>query len=603
MHHASDEQRSERDACGIGFVADAQGRASRQIWTPRSRGSRTCVTAAPSRRIGAPATGRACCCRSRRRSCRGRGAVWRRSSSGTRTRRGRSRSACEQEGIEARRLADGPGRPRCARRHRAREPAVDRAARPAAAVRALRRRGRDPCLSSPPPRDLGPAPTWPRSRSGRSPTRRSARPTSLARSTPSFVRGRSRCRSQSSTSASRPTRARRGSGRSRSGSSATTARSTRSTATCGQCGAAGSSLGTAGVLERPAPTRRCSTTRSSCSSAAAATSVTRCRCSCRAPGRRTRNSTDVAAFHSYHAGLVEPWDGPAAIVFTDGRVVGAALDRNGLRPLRVATAGRLRRLCVEAGRCRSTALRRVRPARLGPGELLAVDPGLGRRGGRRDLPSARGRRPYRRWLDDGRRTVAPGEPVDPPEEDLTPRQLAAGYTREDITLSCARARPTATSPRRRWATTRRCRRWRVAPPIFFYLRAAIRPGDEPADRPPARALADVAATLIGRREPLPSQGPEAAHLIELPSFFLYPSASPSSPGSALDATSSRRAPRRRVRAPPREASALVDRGADILVLTDEGGASDPEPCSPSAPSSSGWWPSGRRVASSRSSSS
>ena len=44
----------------------------------------------------------------------------------------------------------------------------------------------------------------------------------------------------------------------------------------------------------------------------------------------------VRAFHRYHAGLIEPWDGPAGVVFTDGRVVGAALDRNGLRPLRYA---------------------------------------------------------------------------------------------------------------------------------------------------------------------------------------------------------------------------------------------------------------------------
>src|ERR687893_183192 len=47
---------------------------------------------------------------------------------------------------------------------------------------------------------------------------------------------------------------------------------------------------------------------------------------------------DVRSFYRYHATLVEPWDGPAGIVFTDGRVVGAALDRNGLRPLRVAVA-------------------------------------------------------------------------------------------------------------------------------------------------------------------------------------------------------------------------------------------------------------------------
>src|SRR5262249_4121184 len=58
---------------------------------------------------------------------------------------------------------------------------------------------------------------------------------------------------------------------------------------------------------------------------------------------------DVRSFHRFHAGLVEPWDGPAAIVFSDGRVVGAGLDRNGLRPLRYTVAGDLVCCGSEAG--------------------------------------------------------------------------------------------------------------------------------------------------------------------------------------------------------------------------------------------------------------
>ena len=153
---------------------------------------------------------------------------------------GRERPCADRErvragGHRARRLADGPGRPRCARRHRAREPAVDRAARPAAAVRALRRRGRDPCLSSPPPRDAGPGRVRGLALVPDGHLQGALRGRPAWRVLPrASSRGRSRCRSRSSTSASRPTRARRGSGRSRSGSSATTARSTPSTATCGR---------------------------------------------------------------------------------------------------------------------------------------------------------------------------------------------------------------------------------------------------------------------------------------------------------------------------------------------------------------------------------
>ena len=130
----------------------------------------------------------------------------------------------------------------------------------------------------------------PRCPSARSRTRRSARLTSWARSTRICARGRSRFRSRSSTSASRPTRAPHGNAHSRSASSATTARSTRSRATCGRCGGVSRSLGWPGRSRSPAPTRRFSTTRSSCSSAAVATSVMPRRCSCPARGRRIRSS-------------------------------------------------------------------------------------------------------------------------------------------------------------------------------------------------------------------------------------------------------------------------------------------------------------------------
>src|SRR5215210_488861 len=74
-----------------------------------------------------------------------------------------------------------------------------------------------------------------------------------------------------------------------------------------------------------------------------------------------------------HASLTAPWDGPAGIVFTDGRVVGAALDRNGLRPLRYAVAGDLVACASEAGAV-PLPVGPVRRGRLGPGELLVVDP-------------------------------------------------------------------------------------------------------------------------------------------------------------------------------------------------------------------------------------
>ena len=84
---------------------------------------------------------------------------------------------------------------------------------------------------------------------------------------------------------------------------------------------------------------------------------------------------DKRAFYEYHASLMEPWDGPAAIAFTDGRVIGATLDRNGLRPGRyIVTKDDLVVLASEAGRDRSAAAEDVRKkGRLQPGRMFLVD--------------------------------------------------------------------------------------------------------------------------------------------------------------------------------------------------------------------------------------
>src|SRR5205807_8533746 len=86
----------------------------------------------------------------------------------------------------------------------------------------------------------------------------------------------------------------------------------------------------------------------------------------------------VRDFYRYHATLLEPWDGPAGVVFPDGRVVGATLDRNGLRPLRYAVADdRLVACASEAGALPLPEGVRIRRGRLGPGQMLVVDPALG----------------------------------------------------------------------------------------------------------------------------------------------------------------------------------------------------------------------------------
>ncbi|MBW3554607.1 MAG: glutamate synthase large subunit, partial [Gemmatimonadetes bacterium] len=109
---------------------------------------------------------------------------------------------------------------------------------------------------------------------------------------------------------------------------------------------------------------------------------------------------DVSAFYRYHAALMEPWDGPAALAFTDGRVVGAALDRNGLRPCRyTVTADGLVVAGSEVGLFDLDEEAVVERGRLGPGQMLLVD--LDRRvvlGDAAVKGALAAAQPYARWL-------------------------------------------------------------------------------------------------------------------------------------------------------------------------------------------------------------
>jgi glutamate synthase domain-containing protein 2/glutamate synthase domain-containing protein 1/glutamate synthase domain-containing protein 3 len=146
------------------------------------------------------------------------------------------------------------------------------------------------------------------------------------------------------------------------------------------------------------------------------------------------------AFYEYHAALMEPWDGPASIAFTDGRQIGATLDRNGLRPARfIETHDGLVILASEAGVLPMPDDRIKRKWRLQPGKMLLIDLEEGRiiedEEIKRTLSDAR---PYDEWL---RKTQFKLEEIDLAEEQPAPvndvstlldRQQAFGYTQEDI---------------------------------------------------------------------------------------------------------------------------------------------------------------------------
>ncbi|MDQ6684555.1 MAG: glutamate synthase-related protein, partial [Pseudomonadota bacterium] len=143
------------------------------------------------------------------------------------------------------------------------------------------------------------------------------------------------------------------------------------------------------------------------------------------------------AFYEYHAAMMEPWDGPVAMVFTDGRQIGATLDRNGLRPARyIVTDDGLVVLASESGVLPIPEHRIVKKWRLQPGKMLLIDLEQGRIVGDEELKNQfASAKPYRQWVDSVRIKLEelPAEAQRPVfAENLLDRQQAFGYTQEDI---------------------------------------------------------------------------------------------------------------------------------------------------------------------------
>ena len=144
------------------------------------------------------------------------------------------------------------------------------------------------------------------------------------------------------------------------------------------------------------------------------------------------------AFYEYHAALMEPWDGPAAVAFTDGRQIGATLDRNGLRPARYfVTDDDLIVMASEMGVLGVPEENIVQKWRLQPGKMLLIDLEQGRIIGDDELKGdLAGAKPYQRWLDETQIRLSELPPevpsMAPDPQTLLDAQQAFGYTREDI---------------------------------------------------------------------------------------------------------------------------------------------------------------------------
>ena len=231
-------------------------------------------------------------------------------------------------------------------------------------------------------------------------------------------------------------------------------------------------------------------------------------------------------FYRYQACLMEPWDGPAGLIFTDGVRVGATLDRNGLRPLRYAVCEDGLVACAsEAGAVDVSGHGLVRRGKLGPGQMLCVDP---ERGGVEDNETIKStlaaRRPYGGWLDDRLSAQPTGEPSTDIPADLVARQAAFGYTKEEFTFVL---RPMATQGHEPifsmgddTASSVLAERPRLLYTYFKQRFAQVT--NPPIDHLRERLVMSLRTTL-GPQAPLLWEEPAAARRIQLESFLLYPS--------------------------------------------------------------------------------
>lgn len=148
-------------------------------------------------------------------------------------------------------------------------------------------------------------------------------------------------------------------------------------------------------------------------------------------------SDERRAFYEYHAALMEPWDGPAAVAFTDGRQIGATLDRNGLRPARyIVTDDDFVILASEAGVLPVEEKKVVKKWRLQPGRMLLIDMEEGRIVSDEEIKSQIAQKhPYKQWLNNTQLILEDLAPVEPralrKDVSLLDRQQSFGFTQED----------------------------------------------------------------------------------------------------------------------------------------------------------------------------
>ncbi|HWR53768.1 MAG TPA: glutamate synthase large subunit [Bryobacteraceae bacterium] len=228
------------------------------------------------------------------------------------------------------------------------------------------------------------------------------------------------------------------------------------------------------------------------------------------------------AFYEYHASLMEPWDGPAAIAFTDGRVIGATLDRNGLRPARwVVTHDDVAILASETG------VLPIRPedvrakGRLQPGKMFLVDMEQGRIVPDEEIKAQlAARQPYGDWLKEYQMTIdkLPEPPRWQPAEfeSIVQRQRAFGYTAEDLKFMITPMALQGQEPVGSMGTDTPLACLSDKPqPLFNYFKQLFAQVTNPPIDPIREELVMSLASFIGTERNILAETPQHCHTLKL----------------------------------------------------------------------------------------
>jgi len=238
-------------------------------------------------------------------------------------------------------------------------------------------------------------------------------------------------------------------------------------------------------------------------------------------------SDEKKAFYEYHSCLMEPWDGPASIAFTDGKKIGAVLDRNGLRPSRYyVTKDDLVIMASEVGVLDIPPDRVLQKGRLQPGRMFLVDTEEGRIVADEELKEKIATEyPYRKWLDNNlirlKDVPDPGVLPEPQHDTVVQRQLAFGYTFEDLRVLMLPMARSATEALGSMGTdTPLAVLSSQSQPLFNYFKQLFAQVTNPPIDCIREEIIMATETAIGSEHNLLDPKPESARLIELKSPVL-----------------------------------------------------------------------------------